>query len=193
MTVKKDESISHLVGNDYEHWYEFFIPSKKELAIQKGSYSVGDNIYDFKILYSDNNYYLFTDDEKKTSWSSVSKSDTVTYFSPSIYPIIDNKKDSLLVATGNYSFKSVIYSFKDLGGIADLNPDDPGREKSLLEKIWEWICKLWNEGVWGKVLVIVLLLPVIFVICYLLYLVYKLIRFIVNIAKKSKRKKPTNF
>ena len=80
------------------------------------------------------------------------------------------------MATGNYSFKSVIYSFKDLGGIADLNPDDPGREKSLLEKIWEWICKLWNEGVWGKVLVIVLLLPVIFVICYLLYLVYKIIQ-----------------
>ena len=185
MTVKKDENVSHLVGSDYEHWYEFFIPSKKELAIQKGSYSVGDNIYDFKILYSDNSYYIFTDDEKKTSWSSVSKNDTVTYFGPSIYPIIDNKKDNLLMATGNYSFKSIMYSFKNLGGIADLNPDDPGKEKSLLEKIWEWICKLWNEGIWGKILVIVLLLPVIFVFCYLLYLIYKLIRFIVKLTKKE--------
>lgn len=190
MTVKKDENVSHLVGNDYEHWYEFFIPSKKELAIQKGSYSVGDYIFDFKILYSDNNYYLFTDDEKKTSWSSVSKSDTVTYFSPSIYPYGD--KDNQLRATGSYTYKTIVYRFNDVNGDYIVSPDDPGREKSLLEKIWEWICKLWNEGVWGKVLVIVLLLPVIFVFCYLMYLIYKLVKFIIKSMHK-RQKKSTNF
>lgn len=174
MSVHKDEKVSHLNINNSNWFNHFFSITKKENAIQKGDYLINNFRYEFKILYSDDNYYMFYNDDKVIDWSSTTKNDTVTYFSNNIY-INDNDSTSLK-SSGIYTYKSIVFSYDDLEHNYNKSPDDPGDE----EGFWEWFIKkikeLWNWNYpYGMLIVIVIFLALFGGVMYLFWPLIKVI------------------
>lgn len=71
------------------------------------------------------------------------------------------------------SYESVLYSLKNIESIT-INSNSDKREKE--KTIWEWIVKLWNLGIFGKILVIIIFVLLSIPCIYLLSFIVKLIR-----------------
>lgn len=171
MSVHKDEKVSYL-NIDNSNWFNhFFSITKKENAIQKGIYEIEKLKYEFKILYSDDNYYMFYNDDKVIDWSSTIKNDTVTYFDPSIY--IDYEEKTY--ATCIYTYKSVVYSFSS--EIEFVKPSgDPEKEDNFFDWLFKQISFLWNWNYpYGMLIVIVVSLALFGGIIYLFWPLIKVI------------------
>lgn len=171
MSVHKDEKVSHL-NIDNSNWFNhFFSITKKENAIQKGIYEIEKLKYEFKILYSDDNYYMFYNDDKVIDWSSTTKTDTVTYFDPSIY--IDYEEKTY--ATCIYTYKSVVYSFSS--EIEFVKPStDPKKEDNFFDWLFKQIISLWNWNYpYGMFIVIAVSLALFGGIIYLFWPLIKVI------------------
>lgn len=196
MSVHKDEKVSHL-NIDNSNWFNhFFSITKKENSIQKGDYLINNFKYEFKILYSDDNYYMFYNDDKMIDWSSTTKNDTVTYFSNNIY--INDDDSNFLISSGIYTYKSVVFSYDDLKHDYNKSPDDPGKEKTFWEWFIEKIKELWNWNYpYGMLIVVIVFLALVGGIIYLFWPLIKIIVgsfirvfiFLFNFIKKLFNKK----
>ena len=196
MSVHKDEKVSHLNINNSNWFNHFFSITKKENSIQKGDYLINNFRYEFKILYSDDNYYMFYNDDKMIDWSSTSRNETVTYFSNNIY--INDDDSNFLISSGIYTYKSVVFSYDDLKHDYNKSPDDPGNEKTFWEWFIEKIKELWNWNYpYGMLIVIAVSLALVGGITYLFWPLIKIIVgsfirvfiFLFNFIKKLFNKK----
>lgn len=83
-------------------------------------------------------------------------------------------------------YESVLYSLKNIESITiNSDSDKRGKEKT----IWEWIVKIWNSGIFGKILVIIIFVILAIPFIYLLSFLVKLIRKVFE----NKKNKPIGY
>lgn len=140
-------------------------------AITKSDYYVSSTHYTFRVCLSDDNFVP----------KSYAENDYYTSYTLEYEPVSELQVVNLI-----FSYQSILYNSKNLYGFSDDPDNNPNHENSLWQKFWEWIVKLWNLGIFGEILVIIIFALFSIPCIYLLSFIVKLIRkLIVNKKNKS--------
>lgn len=142
-------------------------------TIQKDKYVFN---YEGKIYEFDYKLYLADEDKQVTNANN-------PFAFKTNYECIND----IIHVNSIISYESVLYSLKKVeSNTINSNSDKNEKEKNIWEKIWEWIVKLWNSGIFGKILVIIIFILLALSFIYLLSFLVKLIRkLFVNKKNKS--------
>lgn len=142
-------------------------------TIQKDKYVFN---YEGKIYEFDYKLYLADEDKQVTNANN-------PFAFRTNYECIND----IIHVSSIISYQSILYSLKNVDSTTiNSNLDKNEKEKSLWQKFWEWIVKLWNLGIFGKILVIIIFVLLSIPCIYLLSFILKLIRkLIVNKKNKS--------
>lgn len=132
-------------------------------VIQKGEYDIILNTGE-KRSYS---YSLYIADEKK----QVTNVNNPFAFRTDYHPT-----NELNICNLKISYRQIIYDLKNIDSIGSEPIIDHNEDPTLLDKIIEFILMIWNSGLFGKILVILVGLLILFPIIYIVIQLLKLVR-----------------
>lgn len=141
------------------------------MAITKSDYYFNKYYFEFRICLSDDNFVP----------KSYAEKDYYTSYELRYEPV-----NELQVVNLTYTYQSILYNSKNLYGIPIEGNNNPNDKEKWYEKLRKLILKLWNSGVLGKVVLIVMSLFLLFPIVYLLFVLIKVLKkLIANKKNKS--------